>query len=151
MAGAADKTIWLNLASRHLQMAGNLKHAGLYDGALFHTYHAFECLIAAGLAARGYDPAKWPKKYASAGPHVGKLNWFSDEYKGQPVAGSAAILRVHLCDLTGSSTAHENDLRNGCLYHLDGHDPPWIRCAEPQFASTFRLVEKFVNDYSASL
>ena len=56
----SDKHIWLTLADRHLGMALTLGTAGFHDGGLFHTYHAFECFISAGLCARELDPASLP-------------------------------------------------------------------------------------------
>ncbi|CAN5566428.1 hypothetical protein BH11ARM1_BH11ARM1_10410 [soil metagenome] len=46
---------WYGLALRHLRMASRLLRHGFADGATFHAYHAFECLLSAHIAANGYD------------------------------------------------------------------------------------------------
>lgn len=53
IAPAEDRE-WYGLAIRHLRMAWRLDRDGFYDGAAFHTYHAFECFVSAFIAAKGY-------------------------------------------------------------------------------------------------
>lgn len=48
------KRKWYGLALRHLRMASRLLDAGFADGAIFHTYHAYECVLSALIAAKGY-------------------------------------------------------------------------------------------------
>jgi HEPN domain-containing protein len=38
----------------HLRMASRLLDSGFADGAVFHTYHAYECVLSALIAANGY-------------------------------------------------------------------------------------------------
>jgi len=45
---------WFGLALRHLRMASRLLRAGVADGATFHTYHAYECILSAFIASKGY-------------------------------------------------------------------------------------------------
>lgn len=45
---------WYYLALRHLRMARRLQTAGFFDAAVFHTYHAFECLLSSLIAAKGF-------------------------------------------------------------------------------------------------
>jgi HEPN domain-containing protein len=41
------KRKWYGLALRHLRMAARLLDSGFADGAVFHTYHAYECVLSA--------------------------------------------------------------------------------------------------------
>lgn len=50
---ADAKRKWYSLAQRHRRMAQRLLRAGFADGAMFHTYHAFECTVSALIAAHG--------------------------------------------------------------------------------------------------
>lgn len=47
------KRKWYGLALRHLRMAMRLLDSGFSDGAVFHTYHAYECVLSAFIAANG--------------------------------------------------------------------------------------------------
>lgn len=144
------KDIWLRLADRHLRMARRLRDGRLYEGALFHTYHAFECVVSAGLAAHGHDPARPPNRY-SGSLHVRKLNWFADEYNGQTVSVESSSLRVSLCGITGIQQAQENDLRNGCLYYCVGSNPPWVRFGAPEFQLAYARVRRFIGQHAPLL
>jgi hypothetical protein len=44
-------------------MASRLHRAGFADGAVFHAYHGYECVISALIAARGYavPPEGWTR------------------------------------------------------------------------------------------
>src|SRR5438270_9855049 len=55
------KRKWYGLALRHLRMASRLLRAGFADGAIFHTYHAYECVLSALIAAHGHPvpPEGW--------------------------------------------------------------------------------------------
>ena len=48
------KRKWYGLALRHLRMASRLVDSGFADGAVFHAYHAYECVLSALIAAKGY-------------------------------------------------------------------------------------------------
>jgi hypothetical protein len=52
---------WFYLGLRHLRMAHRLLKVGFADGAVFHAYHGFECLLSAVIAAKGYrvPPEGW--------------------------------------------------------------------------------------------
>lgn len=45
---------WYYLALRHLRMATRLLRDGFTDGAVFHAYHAYECLLSAFISTNGY-------------------------------------------------------------------------------------------------
>jgi len=48
------KRKWYALSLRHLRMASRLLDSGFADGAVFHTYHAYECVLSAFIAAKGH-------------------------------------------------------------------------------------------------
>ncbi len=48
------KRKWYGLALRHLRMASRLMDSGFADGAVVHAYHAYECVLSAFIAAKGY-------------------------------------------------------------------------------------------------
>jgi hypothetical protein len=54
---------WYSLALRHLRMARRLLRSGFADGAAFHGYHCYECLLSALIAAKGYPvpPEGWTR------------------------------------------------------------------------------------------
>lgn len=56
-----QKRKWYSLALRHLRMASRLLDSGFADGATFHIYHAYECVLSAFIAAHGYPvpPEGW--------------------------------------------------------------------------------------------
>lgn len=47
------KRRWYALAQRHRRMAERLRRSGFFDGAVFHTFHAYECVVSALIAANG--------------------------------------------------------------------------------------------------
>ena len=148
----SDKDVWLALADRHLGMALTLGTAGFHDGGFFHAYHAFECFISAGICARGLNPASVPgAKGKGISPHVAVLNCFATQYKGLPVGNEANTLRVHLLSLIGGSALGVNKVRNRCLYHESGCQPPWHQFSEGMFSMTHEKVRQFVDDYKGSL
>lgn len=53
-------------------MASRLLRAGFADGAVFHTYHAYECVLSALIAAKGYPvpPDGWTKLQLPSGKTV---------------------------------------------------------------------------------
>src|SRR5690242_6414332 len=57
------KRKWYGLALRHLRMASRLLNSGFADGAIFHAYHAYECVVSAFIAANNYPvpPEGWTK------------------------------------------------------------------------------------------
>lgn len=52
---------WFYLGLRHLRMCRRLLKSGFPDGAVFHAYHGFECILSALIAAKGYPvpPEGW--------------------------------------------------------------------------------------------
>jgi hypothetical protein len=57
------KRKWYGLALRHLRMASRLLISGFADGATFHAYHAYECVLSSFIAGCGYPvpPEGWTK------------------------------------------------------------------------------------------
>ncbi len=66
------KRKWYGLAQRHLRMAIRLLRWGFADGAAFHAYHAFECILSAHIAASGYEvpPEGWTILNAPSGKTI---------------------------------------------------------------------------------
>lgn len=48
------KRRWYGLAMRHIRIARRLAADGFADAALFHTIHAYECVLSALIAAKGW-------------------------------------------------------------------------------------------------
>jgi len=151
MANLSDKRIWLILVERHLRMARHLARATLYDGAVFHTYHAFECFISAGISSSGLSPKHPGQKYMRSGVHVAKMSCFRDIYKGQAMATEADALLIHLCGLTGKAGQAINELRNCLLYHDAGSIRSWLLFKKPVFEDTYKRVRSFVYQFQPLL
>lgn len=58
---ALEDRKWYYLGLRHLRMSHRLLRSGFADGAVFHAYHRFECMLSAVIAANGYPvpPRGW--------------------------------------------------------------------------------------------
>lgn len=77
---------WFGLVLRHRRIARVLLRAGYADGAVFHAYHAYECVLSAYIAAKGFhvppegqtkirDPSgKWIRVYSPPGEPIRELN-----------------------------------------------------------------------------
>lgn len=63
---------WYGLALRHLRMASRLLRSGFADGAVFHAYHAYECVLSSFIAVKGYPvpPQGWVKLKQPSGKSV---------------------------------------------------------------------------------
>lgn len=63
---------WYGLALRHQRMAAVLLHAGFADGTVFHAYHAYECVLSAFIAAKGYPvpPEGWTTLRSPSGQTI---------------------------------------------------------------------------------
>ncbi len=66
------KRKWYGLTLRHLRMASRLLDSGFPNGAIFHTCHAYECVLSAFIAAHGYPvpPEGWAKLASPKGTKV---------------------------------------------------------------------------------
>jgi HEPN domain-containing protein len=64
--------VYLRIAKRQLKMANALVNAKLYEGVMFHCYHALESASAAGIAQR---------EKQIPFPHKEKITSFIDLYK----------------------------------------------------------------------
>lgn len=80
--GARDAREWFHLAQRHLRMGFRLGRDGFPDGAVFHAYHADECVLSALIAATGYPvpPAGMTRR--------GHTRWYGSPRGGFPDPGS---------------------------------------------------------------
>src|SRR5712692_9084702 len=73
------KRKWYGLALRHLRMASRLLDSGFSDGAFFHTYHAYECVLTSpkGTKVIGHYPS--PKGgIQERSAHKARLIFFSE-------------------------------------------------------------------------
>ncbi|MGH2616391.1 MAG: hypothetical protein ACRDJC_14200 [Thermomicrobiales bacterium] len=63
---------WYYLGLRHLRMSHRSLRSGFADGAVFHAYHGFECLLSAVIAAKGYPvpPEGWTSLRLPSGKTV---------------------------------------------------------------------------------
>jgi HEPN domain-containing protein len=77
----------LKIAHRQLAMAEALLEKGLYEGAVFHCYHALEAICLAGIANRGQRVPL---------PHRAKLNQFRRLYPEMPFTEEFASLVAEL-------------------------------------------------------
>ena len=61
LAHQYQKRKWYGLALRHLRVCSRLLRAEFPDAVVFHSYHAFECVLNAFIAWKGYDvpPQGW--------------------------------------------------------------------------------------------
>ena len=115
-----QKRRWFQLGLRHLRAASSLADAGLADAATFHAVHAYECIISAVIAWRGYPVPS--DGQVTKGPHPGP--------KG-PIPSKQS---THVCkrllfeDCADQSAAYyatqmtlvtfvTNQLRNDALYY----------------------------------
>lgn len=66
------KRKWYGLALRHLRMASRLLDSGFSDGAIFHAYHAYECVLSAFITAHNYPvpPEGWTKLTSPSGKSI---------------------------------------------------------------------------------
>ena len=65
VAPQVAKRKWFALAQRHRRMAERLLRSGFADGAVFHAYHAYECVVSALIAAHGVPvPASHVGRFA---------------------------------------------------------------------------------------
>ena len=54
-SGSREKRKWFLLSLRHLRIARLLLENGFADACVFHAYHAYEGVLSALIAQRGYD------------------------------------------------------------------------------------------------
>lgn len=68
----SPKRKWYGLALRHLRMASRLLDSGFADGASFHAYHAYECVLSAFIAGHSYPvpPEGWTKLVTPKGKDI---------------------------------------------------------------------------------
>jgi hypothetical protein len=124
-----DKRKWYGLALRHCRIALRLLRSGFPDGAVFHTYHAYECIVSAFIAAQGVavPPVGWTKL---TDPITGREVYAYPSPRGDPVKeGTAHKARLvffrRLADSTTTYYAMYEQLsrfltidsRNDALYY----------------------------------
>ena len=78
---------YLRVARRQLAMAEALLDSELYEGTIFHRYHAFEAVCSAAIAHQGEEAPK---------QHRAKFSQFLKLYPGLPYAQQFAALLAEL-------------------------------------------------------
>lgn len=125
-----EKDKWLRLAVRHLRMAVKLSEKGLHDGALFHTYHAFECTASAFLAFKGNPvPPEGRMTKRVNGKNIKYYPSASRHITDQSTHKVKVIIFGDLADKTSnyyaqymSMSRFNNRLRNATLYYDSSTD-----------------------------
>ena len=74
---------YLKVAMRQLAMAESLLEKELYEGVMFHSYHALESTLAAGIAQ---------KLHAVPRPHRQKINTFIELYQDIPIINEIKLI-----------------------------------------------------------
>ena len=99
---AGEDRKWYGLALRHLRIASRLHRAGFLDGAVFHAYHAYECVLSAFIANSGYPvpPEGWTKLKLPSG----KTRWVYPSPSGYITERSAHKARIIFFDELANRT-----------------------------------------------
>ena len=116
MPNRTAKAPYLRIAKRNLAMARLLHLRGYHEGSVFHAYHAFECVISAGIASQN---RRIPYS------HINKIHDFKT-YCGRIIAGTQlqsefASLSTILVSL--ASGRRINQVRNQALYWMNKQEP----------------------------
>jgi hypothetical protein len=111
-SGSADARQRYSLVQRHQRMAYRLHRGGFPEGTVFHSYHAYECVLSALIAATGHPvpPAGRTKRQTRKGP----VRWYPSPSGGfeDPGSHKARILLFdELADRTKPYCAIHNRLK----------------------------------------
>jgi len=144
---------WYELSLRHLRMSSRLLEV-FPDGSVFHTYHAFECAVAAVIAAKGWPiPPQGstviyaPRRIVYHGPrgqlneqssHKAKLELFDQVAdRTKPYYATFSTLKRYLT----------NPLRNDTLYYDSNNDLlPRQRFSRVQASGLYQQVRNWVKE-----
>lgn len=116
---------YLCIAKRNLKMARLLHCHDFFEGATFHAYHVFECVISAGIASQNQQiPRRWDRP-GVWNPHAQKILDFRRHCLSKITGtsfekefGSISTLLQSLAD-----NGMEEEVRNYALYRMKGKDP----------------------------
>lgn len=108
--------LWSALGQRHRRMAGRLHRDGCLDGAVFHLYHARECIMSAFVAARGV--AVPPTS------HVGRIRLFEQFLDPpRPYAVAYRTLRYLTLPIRNQSLSYDEGQN---LFPADRYEPAFV-------------------------
>lgn len=134
---------WYYLGLRHLRMSHRLLRLGFADGAVFHAYHGFECLLSALIAANDYPvpPEGWTTLRLPSGTSVQAYPSPHGMIRDHNAHKARIVLFDQLADGASAYYSTYNHLRAfltyrdrlGSLYY----DATLNRLPEEQYASSF--------------
>src|SRR6266851_10458390 len=96
------KRKWYGLALRHLRMAYRLLDSGFADGAVFHAYHAYECVLSSLIAAKGY-PVPPDGKTQSVSPQGTRVFGYPSPQGIIPQQGTHKVRQIFFMQLADKS------------------------------------------------
>lgn len=151
------KRKWYGLALRHRRIAARLLRLGFADGAAFHAYHAYECILSAHIAASGFavppegstmlstPSGKTIKVYPSPGGYIKETS----THKARIVFFGEVADRTKPYFATYSTLSRflTVNARNDALYYDATHDLlPQQRYTLAQVAGLLPLVRRFARE-----
>ena len=125
------KTAYITISERHLEMAKHLQTACLYEGVIFHAYHAFEAICCAGL-----------EELSDGMEHGRRLLVFIEPYPDGPLRQKFFQVYYALASLTRSRTPVGT--RNKALYY-ENRIEPHKRFQAVDARMTLERVDEIVN------
>lgn len=143
-------------------MASRLLSDGFADGAVFHAYHAYECVLSAFIAAKGYPvpPEGWTSLRLPSGKTVKAYQLPHGMIQDRSAHKARIVFFDQLADPTKPYHATHQRLRriitlqdrNDALYY----DPSSDRLPHEQFQSAFAngllpVVAQFARGVRATL
>jgi hypothetical protein len=134
---------WYYLGLRHLRMSIRLLKSGFADGAVFHAYHAYECLLSAFIAAKGYPvpPEGWTSLRLPSGTTVRAYPSPLGMIQDHNAHKARLVFFDQLADRTAAYYSAHRLLRTFFTYQdrLDAlyYDPALDQLPEEQFAASF--------------
>ena len=145
ISGVRDDRKWFYLGLRHLRMAFRLLRSGFADGAVFHAYHCYECLLSAVIAANGYPvpPEGWTRIALATGVIVEAYRSPEGFVQDRNAHRARIILFDQLVDQTRPYRADHQLLRTYLRYQvrLDAlyYDPSRAQLPEDAYTAKYAV------------
>ncbi|MBC8232431.1 hypothetical protein H8E77_23020 [bacterium] len=130
------KTAYITISKRHLRMAEVLQTACLYEGVIFHVYHAFEAICCSGL-----------EELSDGMEHDRRLLVFIDPYPDGLLRQKFFQVYYALASLTRSRTPVGT--RNKALYYenrIEPHRRFQATDARKAIERTAEIVELIISE-----
>lgn len=138
-----DDRQWFYLGIRHLRIASRLLRMKFVDAAVFHSYHGYECILSALIAAKGYPvpPDGWTKLTLPTGKTVraypSPLGTIQDHNSHK----ARVVLFDELADRSKPYFAHHQSLKTFLTYQirLDSlyYDPTINKLPQQRYSESF--------------